>query len=84
MQELFEDNDQIVILRVVDAGTSRPLDLSSASALSFETLLKIAEKSQVESEGRGGEKEYQLEAKRLIDTVIEQNKEDKAVSLFVA
>ena len=34
MKELFEDNDQIVILRVVDAGTF----LSSNSSLSMHAL----------------------------------------------
>jgi phage protein U len=42
----------------------------------------IAEKSQLEAEGRGEEKAYQVEAKRLLDSVISQNKDEKAVSSF--
>jgi hypothetical protein len=42
----------------------------------------VAEKTQLEAEGRGEEKAYQVEAKRLLDSVISQNKEEKAVSSF--
>lgn len=68
MKELFEDNDEVVILRVIDSGTydARP-------------GLTAAEKAQLESEGQDGEKAYQVEAKRLLDSVIEQNKDEKAV-----
>jgi hypothetical protein len=44
------------------------------------TAYFVAEKAQLESEGHGGEKAYQVEAKRLLDSVIRQNKEEKAVS----
>jgi hypothetical protein len=39
MQELFEDNDQVVILRVVDAGTSYPSGLSFTHAPSLSMML---------------------------------------------
>lgn len=68
MKELFEDNDELVILRVIDSGISKR-----------GSSLRVAEKAQLESEGQGGEKAYQVEAKRLLDSVIEQNKDEKAV-----
>ena len=70
MKELFEDNDELVILRVIDSGTiphKRP------------PCLSVAEKAQLESEGHGGEKAYQVEARRLLDSVISENKDEKAV-----
>jgi len=70
MKELFEDNDELVILRVIDSG---------APSFSNPTPYSIAEKAQLESEGHGGEKAYQVEAKRLLDSVISQNKDEKAV-----
>jgi len=39
----------------------------------------VAEKAQLESEGQGEEKAYQVEARRLLDSVISQNKDEKAV-----
>ena len=73
MKELFEDNDELVILRVIDSGTiphKRP------------PYLFAAEKLQLESEGHGGEKAYQVEARRLLDSVISENKDEKAVVPF--
>jgi hypothetical protein len=46
-------------------------------------LIGIGEKLQLESEGDGEEKAYKAEAKRLLDSVISQNKEEKAVILIV-
>jgi hypothetical protein len=39
----------------------------------------VGEKLQLESEGEGEEKAYKAEAKRLLDSVIKQNKDGKAV-----
>jgi len=45
MKELFEDNDQIVILRVVDAGTFLCLELVTPMlALALETSLTCSGK----------------------------------------
>ena len=71
MCELFEDNDEIVILRVIDSG----LRILSS-------VLTPAEKAQLE--GEKDLKAYQVEAKRLLADVIRQNKEDKAVCLHRA
>ena len=44
--------------------------------------LRVAEKAQLEVDGLKREKAYQVEARRLLDTVISQNKEEKAVRPF--
>jgi hypothetical protein len=44
------------------------------------TGLTVGEKLQLESEGEGEDKAYKAEAKRLLDSVIKQNKDEKAVS----
>jgi len=41
----------------------------------------VAEKAQLESEGRGEEKAYKAEANKILESVIEQNTEEKAVSI---
>jgi Universal stress protein family len=68
MNELFEDNDEIVILRVIDS-----------SGLSADAVV-TPEKAPLDGEKEL--KVYQVEAKRLLADVIRQNKDDKAVLIL--
>jgi Universal stress protein family len=80
MNELFEDNDELVILRVIDACTAL---IFYAQLQSLEIADRLAEKAQLEAEGKGDEdKAYKEEATRLLDTVIAHNTAGKAVFLF--
>lgn len=76
MQELFEDNDEVVILRVIESGKSH---FRWLYILLCGRRWRVAEKLQLESDIQGIEKAYQVEAKRLLDSVISQNKDEIAV-----